>query len=132
MVKGDTPAQNRIDKEQFERMCNYMCTKEEIAYIFNVDADTLNTWCYNTYGCTFSAIYKMFSSNGKMSLRRAMFKKAIEDENPTIQIWLSKQYLGMKDKVEYTDDGIKTVNENLVNIAELINKPLKDRTEEDV
>lgn len=132
MVKGDTPAQDRINKDMFENFCGYMCTEEEIAGLFKVDVDTLNTWCKRTYECTFSEIYKSLSARGKMSLRRAMFRKAIEDENPTVQIWLSKQYLGMKDKVEYTDDGIDAINKNITNIAGLLNNPKKNRTEDDV
>lgn len=132
MVKGDTPAQDRINKKMFENLCGYMCTEVEIADIFDVDEDTLNTWCKKTYGCTFSETYKKYSAVGKMSLRRSMFKKAIEDENPTVQIWLSKQYLGMKDKVEYTDDGIDAINKNITNIASLLNNPKKNRTEDDV
>lgn len=98
MVKGDTPAQNRINQKQFEAMCAIMCTKEEIADIFDVDADTLNTWCKQTYGDTFSAIYKKKSSNGKMSLRRFQFKQA--EKNSTMAIWLGKQWLGQKDYIE--------------------------------
>jgi len=34
-----------------------------------------------------------------MSLRRAQIKTAL-DGNPTMQIWLGKQYLGQHDKIE--------------------------------
>lgn len=98
MVKGDTPAQDRIDKKKFEAMCAIMCTQEEIANIFDVDADTLNAWCKQTYGDTFSVIYKKKSSNGKMSLRRFQFKQA--EKNSTMAIWLGKQWLGQKDYQE--------------------------------
>ena len=102
MIKGDTPAQNRINKDQFEKMCAIQCTKEEIANIFEVDADTLNTWCKKTYGDTFSVIYKNYADKGKMSLRRYMFKQA--EKNPTMAIWLSKQHLGMRDVIEEKHD----------------------------
>ena len=130
MLKGDTPAQNRINKEQFEAMCGIQCTEKEIASIFCVDEDTLNTWCKKTYGGTFSDTYKIYSSTGKMSLRRVMFKQA--EKNPTMAIWLSKQHLGMKDKVEYTDDGLNEINKHISNIAELLNNPKPNRSEEDV
>lgn len=35
-----------------------------------------------------------------MSLRRAMWKKAVEGTDNTMMIWLSKQHLGMTDKQE--------------------------------
>jgi hypothetical protein len=40
-------------------------------------------------------------SEGLASLRRAQFKKAI-DGNPTMLIWLGKQYLGQKDQIEHS------------------------------
>lgn len=98
MVKGDTPAQDRIEKSKFEAMCGIMCTKEEIADIFDVDADTLNTWCKETYGDTFSVIYKKKTSTGKMSLRRMQFKQA--EKNSAMAIWLGKQWLGQRDYLE--------------------------------
>lgn len=98
MVKGDTPAQNRINQKQFEAMCGIMCTKEEIADIFDVDENTLNSWCKQTYGDTFSVVYKKKTSNGKMSLRRFQFKQA--EKNSTMAIWLGKQWLGQKDYQE--------------------------------
>lgn len=98
MVKGDTPAQDRINKSQFEALCRIMCTKEEIADIFEVDADTLNAWCKKIYGDTFSVVYKKKSAKGKMSLRRYQFEQA--KKNPTLAIWLGKQWLGQSDKIE--------------------------------
>lgn len=98
MVKGNTPAQDRIDQSKFEALCGIMCTKEEIADVFNVDADTLNAWCKKIYGETFSVVYKKKISNGKMSLRRYQFQQA--KKNPTMAIWLGKQWLGQTDKIE--------------------------------
>ena len=37
---------------------------------------------------------------GKSSLRRAMWKKALNKDNTNMQIFLSKNVLGMKEKVE--------------------------------
>lgn len=105
MVKGDTPAQDRINQREFEAMCGIMCTKEEIADVFDVDADTLNAWCKKTYGDTFSAIFKKKSAVGKRSLRRYQFEQA--KNNPTLSIWLGKQWLGQSDKIENTNTNIE-------------------------
>ena len=43
------------------------------------------------------------NSSGKSSLRRAMYTKALEG-NVVMQIWLSKQYLGMKERVETSEE----------------------------
>lgn len=100
MVKGDTPAQDRIDKIGFEKLCGLMCTEVEIADFFDVDEDTLNTWCKRTYGGTFSETFKRKCSPGKITLRRIQLKQA--EKNPTMAIWLGKQWLGQTDKIDTT------------------------------
>ena len=130
MVKGDTPAQDRIDKKQFENLCGLQCTLLEICDFFNVEDDTLNSWCKKTYGTTFSEVFKQKRGKGQISLRRMQWKLA--EKNPTMAIFLGKQYLGQKDKIEYTDDGMKSINENINNIANLLNNPKPNRNEKDV
>ena len=130
MLKGDTPAQDRIDKKQFENLCGLQCTLLEICDFFDVEDDTLNSWCKKTYGTTFSEVFKQKRGKGQISLRRMQWKLA--EKNPTMAIFLGKQYLGQKDKIEYTDDGMKSINENINNIANLLNNPKPNRNEKDV
>ena len=130
MLKGDTPAQDRIDKKQFENLCGLQCTLLAICDFFDVEDDTLNSWCKKTYGTTFSEVFKLKRGKGQISLRRMQWKLA--EKNPTMAIFLGKQYLGQKDKIEYTDDGMKSINENINNIANLLNNPKPNRSEEDV
>lgn len=98
MVKGHTPAQDRIDKKIFEAFCGLWCTETEIAHYFDVDEDTLNAWCKKTYDCTFSDTYKRFKDIGNASLRADQRKLA--KKSATMAIWLGKQYLGQTDEVE--------------------------------
>ena len=130
MLKGDTPAQDRIDKKQFENLCGLQCTLLEICDFFDVEDDTLNSWCKKTYGTTFSEVFKLKRGKGQISLRRMQWKLA--EKNPTMAIFLGKQYLGQKDKIEYTDDGMKSINENINNIANLLNNPKPNRSDKDV
>lgn len=44
--------------------------------------------------------FRMGRAQGKMSLRRAQAKKAIQEGNMVAQIWLGKQELGQSDKQE--------------------------------
>ena len=87
-----------INQEQFESLCNLQCTLEEIAGFFKCNRDTIDAWCKRTYKDGFSAIYKKYSQNGKISLRRYQFKLA--KHNASMAIWLGKQYLGQTDKLE--------------------------------
>ena len=98
MVKGDTPAQDRIDKKVFENLCGLQCTLSEICDAFDVEDDTLNSWCKKTYGTTFSEVFKIKRGKGQISLRRMQWKLA--EKNPTMAIWLGKQYLNQKDRQE--------------------------------
>lgn len=96
MLKGHTPAKDKINKEQFENLCNLWCTLIEISEFFGVSEDTLESWCKDTYGETFSDVYKRKNSKGKIALRRWQMKSA-EKGNVTMQIWLGKQHLNQRE-----------------------------------
>ena len=87
-----------IDKEQFERLCSIQCTETEIAGWFSCSVDTIERWCRREYKSSFADIYAEKRSLGKISLRRSQFRMA--ETNPTMAIWLGKQYLGQAEKQE--------------------------------
>lgn len=87
-----------IDKEQFEKLCSIQCTLNEIAGYFNCSEDTIENWCKRTYKEGFSDIYSKKRGVGKISLRRSQFRMA--ETNPTMAIWLGKQYLGQAERQE--------------------------------
>ena len=107
MIKGHTPAQDRINQKEFEKLCGLQCTLDEICSFFNVEDDTLNSWCKKTYKKTFSEVFKVKRGLGKISLRRNMFRLA--ENNSTMAIWLSKQHLGMKDNADVSRETIQRV-----------------------
>jgi len=94
--KGGRPL-TEIDQEKFERLCQIFCTKTEICQIFRCDEKTVTAWCKRTYGKGFSDIYKELSADGKMSLRREQFKRAMGGSD-TMLIWMGKNYLDQSDK----------------------------------
>lgn len=96
--EGGRPKIN-IDFNEFEKLCGLQCTLVEIADWFKTTEDTIEARVKEHYGGkTFSEIYKKHSSKGKMSLRRNQFK--LSQKNAAMAIWLGKQYLGQKDKIE--------------------------------
>jgi len=123
MVKGDTPAKNKIVKETFEKLCGMWCTLIEIADFFGVSEDTVESWCKDTYEMTFSDVYKKRSSQGNISLRRWQLKSA-EKGNVTMQIWLGKQHLGQKEKVEVDTEKSNGV---LTELAEALKNVKSDK-----
>lgn len=111
MLKGDTPAQNRIDKKTFESLCKLQCTLEEVCSFFDVSDKTLNSWCNANYGTTFYEVFKIKRGKGQISLRRMQWKQAAK--NPTMAIWLGKQYLGQKDNLDVKVADMSKVDELL-------------------
>ena len=110
----------KIEKDMFEKFCQMQCTLEEIAGFFDCCDDTINNWCKEIYKDNFSGVYKKKSAGGKISLRRTQFKLA--EKNPTMAIWLGKQYLGQKDNIEVESTQLIKVQELLSKIEEEANK----------
>lgn len=96
-----------IEQKKFEALCGIMCTRDEICDILDVSDKTLNGWCTDTYGENFSAVYKKKTSNGKASLRRIQFQLA--EKNPTMAIWLGKQWLNQKDSPQADETSAKVI-----------------------
>lgn len=81
-----------IDLELVEDLAKIHCTNLEIASIVGCEATLLGKG-------RFSAIISKGREAGKMSLRRKMWETAMGG-NVTMQIWLSKQYLGCREPVD--------------------------------
>ena len=97
-----------INQQEFEKLCNMLCTEEEIAGWFNCSVDTIARWCQDTYGETFRDAFAKLSSRGKISIRRKQFEVA-QSGNVTMLIWLGKQHLGQRDKQEVAVETMKPI-----------------------
>ena len=89
-----------LDVKTIEALARIHCTNEEIAAVMGCSKDTIEN--------NFSAIVKRGREEGKSSLRRYMWANA-QKGNATMQIWLSKNVLGMRDDAEDTEDFDKDV-----------------------
>tara|TARA_R100001594_G_scaffold22732_1_gene44098 strand:+ start:421 stop:753 length:333 start_codon:yes stop_codon:yes gene_type:complete len=81
--------------QDIEKLATMQCTRLEIANFCGCSESTLKR--------NFDLPIKKGWDKGKRSLRRAMFDKAMRG-NTTMLIWLSKNYLGMKDKMETSEE----------------------------
>lgn len=95
-----------IDYQTVEKLANIQCTQEEIASFLGLSVRTLQR------DKEFCRIYKKGQDNGKMSLRRIQYKLA--DRNPTMAIWLGKQYLKQRDNIEVEHDAKNGVIDELI------------------
>lgn len=84
-----------VDENLLRKLAAIHCNQEEMASCLGVSVDTLQR--------RFAAQIKTARDEGKMSLRRKMWELALNG-NVTILIWLSKNELGMTDKVEQKTD----------------------------
>lgn len=105
MGEGKHPGgrpKKEINYKTVEKLATIMCTQEEIASFMDISVRTLQR------DPEFCRIYKKGLDQGRMSLRRKQF--AMSDSNPTMAIWLGKQYLGQTDKRETVNTSTVSVN----------------------
>ena len=81
-----------VDLEILKNLASIGCPDYEIASVLNVSARTLKR--------NYAEIIEQFREKGKASLRKKMWDKAVKKDNTNMQIWLSKNYLGMKDRTQ--------------------------------
>jgi hypothetical protein len=95
-IKGRPPI--LIDWVEFDKLCAIQATLEEIAGWFQCSVDTIENKVKEEKGMLFSEYYAQKRSTGKISLRRAQHNMALK--NPTMAIWLGKNWLDQSDKNE--------------------------------
>jgi hypothetical protein len=84
-----------INPEQVEMLAARFWTNVEIAAFFGVDEGTIRKG--------FSEILAKGRGIGKGKLRDLQWRAA-ESGNPTMLIWMGKQYLGQSDKLDNLED----------------------------
>jgi len=81
-----------LDKDVIAKLSQIGCTQEEIGSCVGISARTLQR--------RYADLVKENKNIGKASLRKKMWDKAVKKDNTHMQIWLSKNYLGMKDRTQ--------------------------------
>lgn len=137
---GGSP-RKEIDFNIFENLCKIFCTEEEIASIFEVHITTLNARLKEHYvdeetgkPLGFSEVYKRYAAYGLASVRRDQFRSSRKG-NAFMQIWLGKQYLGQRDKIDAKVDQAKPVQimvdsqETAEKLSSLVGKIMQEKTD---
>lgn len=94
-----------LNLEQLKALVRIQCTAEECAAVLGMSTDTLDRRLKELDFAGFAEFYKKYSHEGMASLRRAQWKAATEQLNPTMLVWMGKQMLGQKDKVHNEHTG---------------------------
>ena len=103
----------KLDIEILKNLASIGCPTYEIASVLGVSARTLER--------NYAEIIDQYKEKGKASLRKKMWDKAVKKDNTNMQIFLSKNYLGMSDKIYNTN-----VTEPLPLIIEAQAEEVKD------
>lgn len=85
----------KIDEDLLKKLAHIHCTMDEMASILGCSVDTLER--------NYAGMIKEAKDGGKMSLRRQLFQMALNG-NLGAAVWLSKQHLGMSEKIENKND----------------------------
>lgn len=125
MAKTGRP-QIEINWIEFDKLCGLQCTIHEIAGWFNCSVDTIERRVLSEHGVGFADYFAQKRSGGKISLRRKQYEIAMSG-NPTMLIWLGKQYLAQTDKSEVSIDEV--TDRELVEAVRAIVESKKDLAE---
>ena len=82
-----------LDEDVIAKLSQIGCTQEEIGAVVGISARTLQR--------RYADLVAENKNKGKASLRKVLWKKALKGD-PKLLIWLSKQELGMQDRVHTT------------------------------
>ena len=82
----------QVDYKILSKLASIGCPMYEIAMILGISQRTLKR--------NFANFIEQHRERGKASLRKKMWDKALKKDNTNMQIFLSKNLLGYKDKVE--------------------------------
>lgn len=128
--------ETKIDKEEFEKLCEIQCTTSEIACWFRCSRDTVEEWVKNHYTdeqgkqLTFKEVVSTYKSIGKVSLRRAIWREAVDSKVPSLLIWKAKQHLGESENPNATENEMPTINFNVNRRSVEANEKLKKQAEQ--
>ncbi len=88
-----------IDLDQLESMMKLSPSIQETADFFRCSHDVIERFVKEKFQETFASFRDKRAVHTRMSIKRKMIEKALSGDN-TMLIWLSKNMLGMSDKVE--------------------------------
>ena len=89
-----------FSRHEFEKLCRYQSTIEEIACWFDCEVDTIQRRVLEEYGTTFAVVFRRYRGHGKVSLRRRQFQKAMEGDSRMLK-YLGANWLGQRERVEF-------------------------------
>jgi len=88
-----------IDVKQLKELMKLGPSKEDTANFFDCSVDTIERLIRSEFDLTFAAFREQNEIHTRLGIKRKMVQKAMAGDN-TMLIWLSKNMLGMTDKID--------------------------------
>lgn len=88
-----------IDLDKLKALMRLSPNQAETANFFECSLDTIERLIRKHFDCTFAEFRDKNAVHTRMGIKRKMIDKALSGDN-TMLIWLSKNMLGMADKIE--------------------------------
>lgn len=104
--------EKEIDWKKVEKMLQAQCLGTEIAAYFDMHPDTFYRRVKEKHGIGFTEYSRQKKDTGKMKLRMAQMKAALNGDK-SMMVWLGKNYLDQKDKVEKEIKGGRVIKINI-------------------
>ena len=105
------PKKYDIDPKEVEKLAQFHCTNTEIASFFGCSPDLIEK--------SYSEYTRKGRDKGKIRLRKLMWEQA-EKGNVVSQIFLSKNYVGMSDKMEQNFENLNPIE--LVSVKSMLDE----------
>ena len=101
------------------KLAEIQCTQQEAASVLGVHKDTFNDFLRSPTDKRAADAWEMGREEGKVALRRLQWRTA--QKSTTMQIWLGKQWLNQRDKMDETVQA--TVSSAVVDVSVLEEEP---------
>jgi len=98
-----------IDLDELEKLGALHCTQEEAADWFGIARETFNRKLRQKQ---YREVWERGRSKGRVTLRRRQMQ-GVEAGNPTMLIWMGKQWLGQRDTPADDDTRLAAFEEYL-------------------
>jgi len=103
--------------DAIDSMLEAGCSGQEIAAFYGWNEDKLYTACKDDKGLGFQEYKEQKRASGKSLLRHKMFSQAMSGDR-TLQIWLSKQILDMRDIPKEADADSQPITKIIITHAD--------------
>ena len=121
--KGSTKPVS-VNWEMVRKMAAMHCSVRGVASVLNVSEDTIQKHCKKEHGMPAGEWFAIQAERGMCKVRyqlaKAQISLAVVDKNPTMLIWLGKQYLGQSDK------GALEINSTVTRLC-MANRPVLEK-----